>query len=70
MMSKPNLMEATIRHLTTDQSFRRDQTYMKAGAVLEIEQRDDLLLAEVEGSEYDPYQVRANPGSTTTLSAG
>jgi uncharacterized Zn finger protein len=57
-MAKPTLTEATIRALTTTQSFSRGDTYMKAGAVLEIEQRDDLLLAEVEGSEYDPYQVR------------
>jgi uncharacterized Zn finger protein len=58
MMSKPSLTEATIRNLTTSQSFSRGQEYLRDGAVLEIEQRDDLLLAEVEGSEYEPYQVR------------
>ena len=57
-MSKPSLTEATIRNLTTAQSFTRGQAYLRSGAVLEIEQRDDLLLAEVEGSEYEPYQVR------------
>jgi uncharacterized Zn finger protein len=57
-MSKPTLTETTIRNLTTAQSFSRGQAYMRGGAVLEIEQRDDLLLAEVEGSEYEPYQVR------------
>ena len=58
MMSKPSFSEATIRNLTTAQSFSRGQAYLRNGAVLEIEQRDDLLLAEVEGSEYEPYQVR------------
>ena len=58
MMSKPSLTEATIRNLTTAQSFSRGQAYLRGGAVLEIKQRDDLLLAEVEGSEYEPYQVR------------
>lgn len=58
MMSKPSLTEATIRNLTTAQSFSRGQAYLRDGAVLEIEQRGDLLLAEVEGSEYEPYQVR------------
>jgi uncharacterized Zn finger protein len=57
-MSKPRLTEATIRNLTTAQSFSRGQAYLRDGAVLEIEQRDDFLLAEVEGSEYEPYQVR------------
>jgi uncharacterized Zn finger protein len=58
MMFKPSLTEATIRDLTTAQSFSRGQAYLRGGAVLKIEQRDDLLLAEVEGSEYQPYQVR------------
>jgi len=58
MMSKPSLTEATIRNQTTAQSFSRGQAYLRDGAVLEIEQRDNLLLAEVEGSEYEPYQVR------------
>jgi uncharacterized Zn finger protein len=58
MMSKPSLTEATIRNLTTAQSFSQGQAYLRDGAVLEIGQQDDLLLAEVEGSEYEPYQVR------------
>ena len=69
MMSKPILTEATIRNLTTTQSFSRGQAYLRDGAVLEIEQRGDLLQAEVEGSEYEfeadtVVYVRAhlNPG--------
>jgi uncharacterized Zn finger protein len=56
-MHKPNLTEATIRHLTTAQSFSRGQEYFLGGAVLEIELRGDTLLAEVEGSSYEPYQI-------------
>jgi len=57
-MPNPSLTEATIRNLTTAESFRRGQEYLRAGAVPKIEHRDGLLLAEVEGSEYEPYQVR------------
>ncbi len=60
----PNLTEATIRSLATTQSFSRGQEYLATGAVLDIEQREDTLLAEVEGSSYEPYRV------TVRLDAG
>ena len=70
-MSKPSLTEATIRNLTTAQSLSRGQAYLRNGAVLEIEQRDDLLMAEVEGSEYEPYQVRVSgSGGQGIITAG
>lgn len=53
---KPN--EATIRRLAQQQSFDRGREYYESGAVLELAQRGDELLAEVEGSSYEPYQVR------------
>lgn len=62
--SNPKLTEAAIRSLASPQSFSRGQTYFRNGAVLEIERRDDLLLAQVEGSSYEPYRV------TVKLDAG
>lgn len=56
-MSEPNLTEAAIRSLTTSQSFSRGEEYYRAGAVLDLERRGDTLLAQVEGSSYEPYDV-------------
>ena len=64
MQLNPNLTEATIRSLASAQSFGRGQDYLLAGAVLRIERRGEFLLAEVEGSSYEPYQV------TVKLDAG
>ena len=56
-MSEPQLTEAMVRGLATSQSFSRGQDYYHSGAVWELERRGNTLLAEVEGSGYDPYQV-------------
>lgn len=53
----PKLSEATIRHHTTAQSFERGQGYYRAGSVNSLIQRGSRLLARVEGSEANPYQV-------------
>lgn len=57
MTSLPRLTEAVISRRTTDSSFERGHDYYSEGAVLEIARRGNRLLAEVEGSSYDPYQV-------------
>ena len=49
--------EATIRSLATAQSFERGETYYHSGAVLELSRRENTLLAHVEGSGWDPYEV-------------
>jgi uncharacterized Zn finger protein len=56
-MSEPKLTEAAIRSLTTSQSLSRGEEYYRAGAVLDLERRGDTLLAQVEGSSYEPYEV-------------
>jgi uncharacterized Zn finger protein len=56
-MSEPKLTEASIRSLATSQSFSRGQNYYYSGAVLNLERRGDTLLAQVEGSSYEPYEV-------------
>ena len=57
MSPRPNLTEATIRTLATAQSFSRGEEYLATRAVLDIERREETLLAEVEGSSYEPYRV-------------
>ncbi|MBF0436971.1 MAG: SWIM zinc finger domain-containing protein [Magnetococcales bacterium] len=56
-MAKTKLTEQTIRYLASSQSFERGQEYLHAEAVSTLVQRGDVLTAEVEGSEYDPYKV-------------
>ncbi|MBD3883288.1 SWIM zinc finger domain-containing protein [Phormidium tenue FACHB-886] len=53
----PKLSEATIRHHTTAQPFERGQGYYRAGSVNSLVQRGNRLLARVEGSEVNAYQV-------------
>ncbi len=56
-MSQPQLSEATVRSLASAESFSRGQDYFSSGAVIELERRGDTLLARVEGSGYEPYQI-------------
>ncbi|TEU00770.1 MAG: SWIM zinc finger domain-containing protein, partial [Dehalococcoidia bacterium] len=58
------LTETTVRQYATPESFRRGRDYYEQGAVLSLARRGDQLLAEVEGSQYEPYQVQV------TLDAG
>jgi uncharacterized Zn finger protein len=51
------ITEATIRNLATAQSFARGEDYYHSGAVYELQKRGDTLIAQVEGSSYEPYQV-------------
>jgi uncharacterized Zn finger protein len=57
-MAIPTLSEATIRGQATAESFRRGENYCRQGAVVSLVQRGDVLQAEVEGSQYEPYRVR------------
>ncbi len=53
-----NFTEATIRQFTTAESFRRGEEYYERGAVISLIRRGNVLQAEVEGSQYEPYRVR------------
>ncbi len=46
-----------IRALATTESFARGRSYFADGAVSDLHRRGDRLTAEVEGSEFEPYQV-------------
>jgi uncharacterized Zn finger protein len=57
-MTIPILSEAAIRQQATAESFRRGENYYRQGAVGSLVQRGNVLQAEVEGSQYEPYRVR------------
>ena len=57
-MRLPAIDESAIRKRSTEASFDRGREYYRGGYVVSLEQRDTLLSAEVEGSEYDPYRVQ------------
>jgi len=54
----PNFDEAVIRQHAGPESYRRGQDYYEQGAVRNIVRRGQQLQAEVEGSQYEPYQVQ------------
>jgi uncharacterized Zn finger protein len=51
------ISKETIRALATAESFARGRSYFDDGAVSDLCRRGDRLTAEVEGSEFEPYQV-------------
>lgn len=51
--------ESTIRQYSESGSFARGREYYKQGAVDAVVRRGDTIQAEVEGSEYEPYDVSA-----------
>ncbi len=62
------LTETILRRHTTAQSFDRGEAYYKSGAVTALTRRDQVLQAEVEGSDVQPYRVtvRFDQGGITT----
>jgi uncharacterized Zn finger protein len=55
-MTSP-ISEATIRHHANNQSFSRGEDYYQRGAVTDLVQRGNIIQADVEGSEVEPYRV-------------
>jgi uncharacterized Zn finger protein len=53
----PSLTEADIRELAADRSFERGKSYYNGGAITDAVLQGDELIAECEGSDYEPYQV-------------
>lgn len=58
MTDLPSLTEDQIRWRATPQSWERGLDYFYGGAVNRVVWRDGLLVAQVQGSQYEPYQVR------------
>ena len=57
MTNPPYITDDAIRAKVTEQSYDRGVDYYHAGAVESATRRGSQLFAEVQGSEWDPYQV-------------
>jgi uncharacterized Zn finger protein len=67
----PTFSEADIRAGASAQSYSRGVSYQRDGAVLALAQRDNVITAEVTGSDYDPYDVEIHLDATGAIhSAG
>ena len=62
MTPLPDAVEAEIANNTTDKVYQRGVDYYRQGAVLSVLRRGDLVQAEVEGSEDEPYLVSFTVG--------
>ncbi len=57
MTNLPRITEAAIRAKVTESSYDRGVDYYHSGTVESATLRGGQLFAEVQGSEWDPYQV-------------
>src|ERR671939_435611 len=55
----PRPTEAHIRELASEKSFDRGEAYYHDGSILEPVRQERELLAQCQGSDYEPYQVIA-----------
>ncbi|OYR63226.1 hypothetical protein DJ83_03215 [Halorubrum ezzemoulense] len=60
----PTLTEAAVRGLARPQSYDRGGNYYAEGAVVKLVRRGETIRAAVEGSQYEPYQVRIDLDET------
>lgn len=56
-MTIPGLSKSIIQQHSTSKSFQRGEEYYHYGSVLSLVQRDRMMVAKVEGSEYEPYNI-------------
>ena len=66
----PDLTEAAVRSLARPESFKRGENYYNENAVIGIHRRGQILQADVEGSQYEPYRVRIELDETGLLETG
>jgi uncharacterized Zn finger protein len=65
-----NIGETTIRQHASEESFRRGESYYTGGAVGSVVRRGDTLIAEVWGSQPEPYRVAVRLDSAGVVDAG
>jgi len=63
----PTITEAAVRELARPQSYDRGENYYDEGAIVEVVWRGETLRGTVEGSQYEPYQVRIDFDETGVL---
>lgn len=57
-MTIPGLSQTTIQRFANSQSIERGERYYRDGSAYSLVQRGEVLQAQVQGSDYEPYQVR------------
>ena len=57
-----DISQATIRQNSSSSSFSRGKDYFRDGAVISLSRRGATLVAEVEGSDVEPYNVAVTFG--------
>ncbi|MGD9733491.1 MAG: SWIM zinc finger domain-containing protein [Desulfamplus sp.] len=62
------ITESDIQKLANSKSYKRGKEYFTSNAILDLKKRGNSLVAEVEGSDYDPYQVRVELDKDSILS--
>src|SRR5215210_3792709 len=55
--NRPEITEKLVRKLASGETLQRGREYFQRGAVVGLTRRGDRLLAQVEGSSYEPYRV-------------
>jgi uncharacterized Zn finger protein len=64
-----NPAEYLLRNITSEETFRRGEQYLRSGSVLSIVREGDLLVAEVAGSAPHPYRVELAWGQHGLINA-
>lgn len=62
------ITESDIQKLANSKSYKKGKEYFTSNAILDLKKRGNSLVAEVEGSDYDPYQVRVELDKDSILS--
>lgn len=62
-MADVMISESTVRQLATANSYERGRSYFEDGWVLSVVKRGNIIQAEVEGSEYEPYRITVELGA-------
>ena len=62
------ITELDIQKLANTKSYKKGKDYFKSNAVTDIQKRGNRLLAEVEGSNYEPYQVNVELSKDSIVS--
>ena len=57
-MARPTLDLQKVRDQFPQQIFERGERYQASGEVLNLTLRGNLVLAGVQGSDYEPYRVK------------
>lgn len=57
------LTEAQIRALASEKVFERGESYYRDGALIEPLRQGLQLIAQCEGSEYEPYRISVTLGA-------